>query len=154
MNIAYLNPQNRQKSEYRNVGKAKQSRLHVPDGEYLAMATDCKVLKMFAGMKAFIEFNIEGYDESPNEFNSVYLAIQMHEKYGPRSKLYKLWTLAHGRVPNKGEKISPKDLVGHIYQITTRTVTHDEHQKEHHDLMKYSVVDSIIALAVRNNRRK
>ncbi|MEZ4819970.1 MAG: hypothetical protein R3A45_08765 [Bdellovibrionota bacterium] len=153
MKLAYsANP--KEKNNEKFTGKASQPRILVPDGKYTAMAIKCKVFKMFGGLKALIEFKLEGYDENPSEYNSIYLVIQMHKVYGYRSKMYRLWSLIHQRIPQKGEKISPHDFVGHIYEITTRTVTNDERQKDHLSFMRYSVVDSILSVLVWNHINK
>ncbi len=139
-------PQNTSKEQ---GGRAKAARILVPDGLYDAVAVDCKILRMFGGKKAFLELNLLELVDKPSDVRSIFLAVPILEKYGFRSKLYKLWCVVHERLPRRGERISPHDLVGHVYKIRTRTVTRDEHQKEYLPFMRYSVAE-IEEVAVRN----
>lgn len=135
----------------KNEGRADEPRTLVPDGFYEAVAVDCFTQPMFGGEKAFLKLSLIELVDKPSEVKSVFMACVVHDKFKPRSKMYKLWCMVHERLPRKGQKISIKDLLGHVYKIKTRTVKRNEHQKDHIPIMWYSMAE-IEEVLVRNHK--
>lgn len=80
----------------------------------------------------------------PQHFEKrIWVVFNQYEKFGARSKFYRAWTLVKKRPPRKNERMTPKDLVGHIVLIRTRTVTKDEHGNERPDFDQYSTAEII-----------
>jgi|JI10StandDraft_1071094.scaffolds.fasta_scaffold55819_7 hypothetical protein len=138
------------KRELTGAGYAEAPRILVREGKYQAVATKCVIHKMFNSKKAFLSLNLIEPVDKQSDVRTLCAVFQIHDPYTPRSKLYKIWSKLMLRVPRRREIISPSDLVGHIFEITVRTVTHDERQKKVPDYMQYSVAE-IEDVAVRNH---
>ena len=123
---------------------ADEPRSRIEPGQYEAICFDVKKCPSFGGdVKLVLRFRIQG---GPHDGEEVAMFCNYYPgKSKPAHKLYQQWSLAHGRVPRKGERIAMKHFVHRLYLVEVRyTTSKDSAGMLKPDFLQYSVVDAIV----------
>lgn len=124
---------------------AEQFSPRIPPGEYDAICYKTETGRSWGGRTdIYILFRIWGGRGDGTELFMV-CTYNLNRKLSPRYKYYQQWTLAKGRPPGKGERLSRKVFCNKMYRVLVRdTQRRHSNGKLMPDILQYSVVDSII----------
>ncbi len=129
------------------VSIAKESRTLIPDGVYEVQLVDIFKRPFMNTKKIYGKCIIIS---GPYMGEHISIVFQTHETYGPRSKLHKVFSHFLGRKLRKGERINERRMLNSVFKIRTRTVAKDEDGDLYPDFQRYSVVDKVLELLVRD----
>lgn len=116
----------------------------VPEGEYEAVCYDVRKGKSWGGREdIYVMFRLMS---GPHDGEELFMACTFHTKteLTPRHKYYQQWSIAAGRRPGKRERMVFGVFKNRLFRISVRDVTKDSSGKLAPDVLRYSVVDSII----------
>jgi hypothetical protein len=123
---------------------AQESRSRIPPGKYKAICYATETGRSFGGRRdIYILFRIQGSKYDGTELYMV--CTYPKRKISSRHKIYEQWSLAEGRRPAKGEKLSGEVFTGKMYEVLIRDTQRkysDGSVKP--DFLQYSLVESII----------
>ena len=116
----------------------------VPAGEYEASCYDVQKGKSWGQREdIYIKFRLldRKYDGT-----ELFMACTFPKdrKMTPRFKYYKQWTIAAGRKPNKRERLVFGVFKKRLFRILVRDVEKDSNGQPLPEVLKYSVVGTII----------
>lgn len=129
----------------------------LPEGEYEAVGTTVRKLKIFGSDRVEIVFTVIIPDATaPNgvrhERVSRYYRVTSTRgrTSASRSGRYQRdWSFVTGRRPTRHDRLPPNVFIGKMFRVRIRTVTHDSRQRELAPAARYSAVDEIIEVLTR-----
>jgi len=117
----------------------------IPPGEYEAICYEMNISPCQGGSKrVFVQFRV--YDGPLDGTELFMCCLKPSGKLRERLKLHIQMSLALGRRPHKGERLSKKVFIGKLYRVKVRdtrrkfTTTNEIMPK----FMQYSIVDTIL----------
>lgn len=116
----------------------------LPEGSYSAVAVGAKHVTIFKRPMMFVWFQLldEGV-QGVRLFASFRLPPHGHMR--PSSRYYRAWTLATGRKPIRGDRLSPRVFLRRAFRVMVRTVRTDRQQRPLTPQNYYSIIDTILA---------
>lgn len=134
-----------------DVGAAGQSRALIPEGNYEAQVISVGRPKSSFGRSRrwFVCFKII----QPGNFHGTDLTCvyTQYPCFSPSSKIYRDWSVVKGRLPRRGEKISPAAFLHGIFLVRVRTVRFDQKNQALPPINHYSIVDRIVEVIQTSN---
>jgi len=127
---------------------AGESLPRIKPGDYDAVCYKVGSGRGYGGRKdIYIQFRIT---EGEHEGVELFMACTNYgKKIKPRCKYYIQWTIAKGRSPEKGERLSRNIFLNRLYRIRVRdTMRKYKDGTSLPDCVQYSVVESILAVLV------
>lgn len=133
-----------------------EARPLIPDAIYTAECTGCDVKEVYGTLKAFFHFTIT---EGGHAGTALFRPYRLDGKVlpgkgpgsGPRPRLNRdgdlfkmLCRVIPGAATRKAYRLSHRELIGRLCEISTRTVTRDSKRRERPE--PYSVVFEVLSL--------
>lgn len=116
----------------------------VPEGEYEAVCYNVQTGRSWGGREdIYIRFRLIG---GPHDSEELFMACTFHTKgeLTSRHKYYKQWTMAAGRTPERHERLVFGVFKNRLFRILVRDVEKDSSGQPLPDVLRYSVVATII----------
>lgn len=126
----------------------------MPEGEYTASYIRHETAYIYKSPKVFVHFRIHGGDHDGQTVYRAYRVKELRDKRPRKNgsfklrhsqELYRQLVMLSGQ-QERPDRVSLRRLKGCMLRISVRTVTHDSRQRNLPDVLRYSVVDRIIAL--------
>ena len=114
----------------------------IREGEYEAMFLKAEKKELWGQPKLFLWFKVVTHSDYFGQH--VYMACPNPSRMRPACKYWKMWVVAAGRKPVRGDRMSTSVFRNKVFLVRIRTVQKNSKQAHLPPELQYSVIDELM----------
>jgi hypothetical protein len=117
----------------------------IPNGEqYELVFRRAEEVRQWAQSKLFLWFQMQTPGEWVGQYFYMVCNVSRNGKWGPSSKFWRMWVLAAGRQPKRGDRMSTAIFKNKVFRASIRKVLTTSKGRSRTPAQQYSVVDELL----------